>query len=97
MFVSPVNGHLWIAFFTNSLQFFEYIHNHSKPMSGRVVHVAIDQTSELPFTDYKIEEVFATSGEKINAVTMGLYHRGKLLLGTIRKDMMICDVPYLTY
>ena len=61
------------------------------------MHLAIDQSADLPFTDCKIEEVLSTSGDKINAVTTGLYHRGKLLLGTIRKDMCMCDVPYLMY
>ena len=66
-------------------------------MPGRIIHVAIDQNSDLPFTDCKIEEVLSTTGEKINGVTTGLYHRGKLLLGTIRKDMWMCDVPHLMY
>ena len=73
------------------------MHNHSEPVPGRVLHIAIDQTAELPFTNCKIEAVLSTSGEKINAMTAGLYHRGKLLVGTIRKDMWICDVPYLMY
>ena len=61
------------------------------------MHIAVDQNADMPFADCKVEEVLSTSGEKINAVTTGLYHRGKLLLGTIRKDMWICDVPYLMY
>ena len=95
--MSPENGHLWVAHFINGLQFFKYIHNHSVPMPGRVLQIAIDQDSNQPFTDCKIEEVMSTSGVIINAVTTGLYHRGKLLLGTIRRDMMMCDVPYLMY
>ena len=74
------------------------MHNHSEPMPGRILHVAIDQNAEMPFTaDCKIEAVLSTSGEMINAMTAGLYHRGKLLVGTIRKDMWMCDVPYLIY
>ena len=98
IFVSPESGHLWVAYSIDILGFFEYVHNHSYPMPGRVVHLAIDQNSDQPFTDCKIEEVVSNSGENmINAITMGLYHRGKLLLGTIRKDMMMCDVPRLMY
>ena len=95
--MSPENGHLWVAHFTNNLAFFKYIYNHTEPFPGRVLHIAIDQKSDEPFTDCKIEEVLSTSGVKINAVTIGLYHRGKLLLGTVRKDMMMCDVTYLMY
>ena len=97
IFVSPVDGHLWVAHFVNGLQFFKYVTNHSEPMPGRVLHIAVDQNSDEPFTDCQIEEVVSTTGERINAVTTGLYHRGKLLLGTIRKDMMLCEVPYLMY
>ena len=73
------------------------LYNHSEPMPGKVMHIAIDQNADLPFTDYKIEEVVSYSGESINAVSSGLYYQGKLLLGTIRKDMWMCDVPYLMY
>ena len=95
--MSPVNGHLCVAHFVNGLQFGQYVYNHSVPMPGRILHIAIDEKSERPFTDCKIEEVMSNTGVKINAVTIGLYHRGRLLLGTIRKDMMMCDVPYLMY
>ena len=95
--MSPEDGHLWVAHFINDMQLSKYIHNHSEPMPGRILHVAIDQNADLPFTDYQIEAVLSTSGEKINAVTMGLYHRGKLLVGNLRKDMWMCDVPYLMY
>ena len=97
IFVSPVDGHLWVAHHVNLLQLLKYIHNHSEPMPGRVLHIAVDQNSNEPFTDCKIEEVVSTTGKWINAVTIGLYHRGKLLLGTVRKDMMLCEVPYLMY
>ena len=61
------------------------------------MHIAIDQNhADLPFTNCKIEEVLSYSGESINAVSIGLYHQGKLL-GTMRKDMWMCDVPYLMY
>lgn len=97
VFVSPENGHLWVAHFINGLQFFDYIHNHSMPSPGRILHVAVDEKSKLPFDSVKIEDVLTTSGERISAVSMGLYFRGKLLVGTVRKDMLICDVPYLMY
>jgi hypothetical protein len=79
------------------MQISKYMHNHGVPIPGRILHIAIDQAAELPFTDCKIAAVLSTSGEKINAMTAGLYHRGKLLVGTIRKDMWMCDIPYLMY
>ena len=66
-------------------------------MPGKVVHIAIDQYADLPFTSCEIEEVLSYSGESVNGISTGLYYRGKLLLGTIRKDMWMCDVPYLMY
>ena len=66
-------------------------------MSGKIVHVAIDQNADLPFADCKIEEVLSYSGESINSISIGLYHRGKLLLRTIGKDMWMCDVSYLMH
>ena len=92
-----MDGHLWVAQHINILKLIKYIRNHSIPVPGRVVHVAIDQYSDEPFTDCKIEEVVSNSGVRISAVTTGLYHRGRLLLGTVRKDMMLCEVPYLMY
>jgi hypothetical protein len=99
VFVSPENGHLWIAYFVDVPQFTKYLYNHSEPMPGKVVHITINQSADhdLPFTNSKIEEVLSYSGESINGISMGLYHRGKLLLGTMRKDMWMCDVPYLMY
>ena len=95
--MSPENGHLWVAHFVNCFEIFKYVYNHTVPIPGKVFHIAIDQNSDQPFSDCKIEEVVSNSGVKINAVSSGLYHRGKLLLGTIRKDMMLCDVNYLMY
>lgn len=95
IFVSPENVPLWVAHLINGLEFYKYMHNHSVPLPGRVLHVAINQNSEKPFTNCNVEAVVSTSGVKIKAVTIGLYHRGRLLLGTVRKDMMTCDVPYL--
>ena len=77
--VSPENGHLWVAHFVNVFQFFKCLYNHSEPMPGKIMHIAIDQNADLLLTDYKLEEVLSYSGESINAVTTGLYQENYLL------------------
>ena len=69
----------------------------SVPCGGRVLHVAIDETAERPFDDYQVEEVFSTSGKMIGGTSGTLYHNKKLLVGTIRTGLMVCDAPYLIY
>ena len=69
----------------------------SIPVPGRILHVAIDQNAEMPFDEYKVEEVFSTTGEKIGGTSGVVYHKNKLLVGTIRTGMMICNVPYVIY
>ena len=61
--------------------------------------MAIDQKKELPFENYLIEEVFSSTGKDgvVGAVTGCVYSEGRLVLGTIAKDMMLCDVPYVMY
>ena len=70
--------------------------NNSTLISGRIVHIVIDEGSELPFNGYQVEEVFATTGHNVRATTIGLYHK-KLLVGSISSDMMYCEVPLLLY
>ena len=98
--VSPVNGHLWVAIITKPLDVEknELNPNHDDPVAGRILHVAIDENAMLPFTDYKMEEVFSTDGtDGIGPLTVGLYHENRLLVGTIQKNMMLCNVEYLKY
>ena len=97
IFVDPTNGHLWVAILAKPLSVAEYFVNHSTPVASRILHVSIDESATMPFTGSKVEEVFSSDGEDFGATTIGLYHDGKLLVGTIAKDMMYCEVPTLMY
>ena len=97
IFVDPENGHLWIAMMPKVLDVGDYFTDHTKEVASQILHVAIDENASSPFFAYQMEEVFATKGDIISATTIGMYHDGKLLIGTIGKDMLYCDVPYLMY
>ena len=100
VFVSPDNGHLWVGIIARPFAFDKYkdhVDPSSIPVPGRILHVAIDQNAERPFDDYKVEEVFSTTGEKIGSTSGVVYHKHILLVGTIRTGMMVCNAPYLIY
>ena len=69
----------------------------SIPIAGRVIHITVDVNASLPFNNSKIEEVFSSTGEEFSANTIGVYHEGKLLIGTVCNEMMYCEVPFLMY
>jgi len=79
------------------MEFKPYVYNHSSPVASRTIHAAIDETNELPFTNYQLEEVFASTGNDVRAISISVYHKKKLLLGSICTDMMYCEVPLLMY
>ncbi len=99
-FVSPVNGHLWVGIIAKPLEFETY-KTHSDPTStpcgGRILHVPVNEGAELPFEEPRVEEVFSTSGRLISATSAGLYHNGKLLVGSIRTGVMLCEAPFTIY
>ena len=97
IFVSPTNGHLWLSVFPTPLQFSSYALDHSNPMASITLHVTIDEDRDLPFSSYEIEEVFSTTGHDMRGISISVYHRKKLLLGSIFTDMMYCEVPFLMY
>ena len=97
VFVSPDNGHLWVGIMPKVRAISDYFLDHSVPIAGRVIHVAIDEESETPFSEYELEEVFATTGHQLSAPTIAIYHQGRLLIGTIMKDLMYCDAPHLMH
>ena len=97
IFVSPTNGHLWVSVIAKPLQFKPYVYNHSSPMASRVIHISVDETKELPFSNRQMEEVFASTGHDMRAISISVYHKKKLLLGSICTDLMYCEVPLLMY
>ncbi len=96
-FVDPTNGHLWVAIMPRLLTVFEYFADRSTEVPSQIVHIAIDENASSPFESYQVEELFATTGDIISATTVGVYSDGQLLIGTIGKDMLYCEVPYLMY
>ena len=66
-------------------------------MASITLHVTIDEDRDLPFSSYEIEEVFSTTGHDVRGISISVYHRKKLLLGSIFTDMMYCEVPFLMY
>ena len=97
--MDPETGHLWVAILINGLEVDFYFHNTSIPIKSKILHIKLDPSSPLPFDNTAIEEVFSSSGEDgmVGAVTVGVYARNRLVVGTICKDMMLCDVHYLRY
>ena len=44
----------------------------------------------------EIEEMYADDGSELIASTSATYAYGKLVIGTVRHQLMICDVNYLS-
>ena len=99
LFVDPNTGHIWVAILAHPLKFESYKEDHSFPLPSKCLHISIDQMAGLPFSNYSVEEVFSTTGEDgiVGGVTVCVYAEGRLLVGTVFKDMMMCDAPYLMY
>lgn len=77
-------------------QYFKYREN---AVPSRCIHVKINENADRPFDDYVLEEVFSSTGEDgmVGAVTGCVHANGKLVVGTVAKDMMLCDAPRLAY
>lgn len=97
--VIPETGNLLVGVLVHCLKVADYFKNQTVPVPSRCLHISIDQKAELPFDNHLVEEVFATTGEDgvVGAVTGCVYVKGKLVVGTIAKDMMVCDAPYLVH
>ena len=93
IFIDPTNGHMWLATFPRPYNVEIYLRNRSHPVEGRVFHVSLLEDKEAPFSyDYsRVEEVFETDGREFGAVTIGVYCKNKLLLGTIGLNLMFCN------
>ena len=101
IFVDPTTGHLWVGIIVDSLKVTDYIKDRTTPVASKCLHISIDPTSELPFNQSLVEEVFSTTGEfekgLVGAVTGCVYVEGRLLISTIARDMMMCEAPYIMY
>ena len=97
IFVDPANGDLWVAIMPKPLTVLDYFGNHSIEVPSKILHIVIDEQASSPFERHQIEEVFATAGDIVSATTVAVYQEGKLLIGTIGKDMLYCNVTYLLY
>lgn len=81
------------------LKISDYFKDRSVPVASKCLHVSIDPDAALPFSSYSVEEVLSSTGEDgvVGAVTVCVYFEGRIVVGTIGKDMMLCDAPYLMY
>ena len=88
-----------MAILINGLNAARYFHDHSVPVKNKILHIRIDPSTSLPFDDVSMEQVFSSNADEgvVGAITIGLYARNRLVVGTIAHDMMLCDVHYLGY
>ena len=43
-----------------------------------------------------VEEIFSDDGTSLQASTVATYVKGKLVIGTVFEQTMVCDVKYLS-
>ena len=88
-----------MAILINPLNVARYFHDHSVPVRSKILHIRIDPSASLPFDNVAIEEVFSSNADEgvVGSVSIGLYARNRLVVGTIAHDMMLCDMHYLRY
>ena len=99
LMVDPTTGHLWVAVLVQALKTGDYFKDHSVAVASKCMHITVDQDAELPFSETSVEEVFSSSGEDgvVGAVSVCMYVTGRLVVGSICQDMMVCELPYLRY
>ena len=88
-----------MAVFPHVLDVMTYLHDRSHPVRGRILHISLSEQEEEPFSYSKsqIEEIFETSGSEFGGMSIGIYCNRKLLIGTIRSDLMLCDGVHTSY
>lgn len=98
--VDKETGDLWVALFIKPL---EVLSNLKDPkhvnVSSLIVHITVDEESENPFENSKIEQVFQSNGLEysVGAISTALYHNNTLLLGSVSNDLVVCQVNHLLY
>lgn len=99
LIVDPTTGHLWVAVLVQAMKVADYFKDHSVAVPSKCLHITMDQQAELPFSKNSVEEVFSSSGDDgvVGAVSVCMYVAGRLIVGSICQDMMVCDVSYLRY
>lgn len=96
--VDPGTGDMWVAVLAHPLKVSDYFKDRSVAVASKCLHVRMDPSAELPFSNSTMEEVFSSDGEALmGAVSVCMYVQGRLLLGSIGMDMTMCDAPYLMY
>ena len=93
IFIDPTDGDMWVAVFPKPLHMIQYIHNRSVSVEGRVLHIRLFEEEDKPFSYERssIEEIFETDGIEFGAITIAVYCNSKIVMGTVVKDLMICD------
>ena len=93
IFIDPVTGDMWVAMFPRPLSILSYMVDRSYPVEGRIYHISLNEDEELPFSykESNVEEIFETDGHVFGAVSISVYCKNKLLLGTIGLNLMFCD------
>ena len=69
----------------------------SFPSPGAILYMTVDENSSLPFSESKIEEVFASDGEKVSTTSIAVYYNNTLVIGSIHTEITVYEVRYLMY
>ena len=96
----PSTDDLWIAVSVHPLKISEYFKDRTVPMPALCLHVHLNtMPEELPFTNYSIEEVLSSTGEDgvVGTISVCMYSQGRLVVGSVGHDMMLCNAPYLMH
>lgn len=96
--VDPITGNLIVGTLVQPLKLVTAKFG-VNAVPSRCLHVSLDQNAVLPFDNHSMEELFSSTGEDgvVGSVTGCVHVNGKLVVGTIERDMMVCDAPYLMY
>ncbi|XP_067942384.1 serum paraoxonase/arylesterase 2-like [Watersipora subatra] len=84
------DGDLWLGCQTVLADAFAYMQNYKElTCASQVIRI------RQPLGAAEKESVFADDGSMLQAVSVGLYAKGKLFIGTVIDKMASCDVNYL--
>lgn len=68
--------------------------SHPSPSQIMTVKLGDPSTSGIAFPDYEVREVYKNDGRELTGATGVVYHKNRLLIGSLFGDMLYCEVKF---
>ena len=86
------------ALFLSVIIIVQFLFCGSFPSPGSILHMTVNENSPLPFSESRVEEVFASDGEEVSTTSvLAIYYNHTLVIGSIHSGLTVYQVCYLMY